>query len=163
VTNVASSDTSNQKPSFFEDGPENDDDDPILRQAEENRMNPRGAPSQHRPRVPVLPLSIQHMSIFSRYESDKDSAASHSDIESHGPLGVTADDSSQNTEKSWGKVIWSVILIVLAYLQFFVVRGTPWVLAFCQVMWSITWRTGCERGRYLSPEDISRLDVRESI
>lgn len=162
MTNVVgtSDSAATHQSSFFDvDGPDNEEEeDPILKQAEQNRINPRGIiPGNQRSRVPILPVNIQQQGMMVGYESDR-SVASNRDVEAAQMLneGIhhTANDNS-----SWGRVITRGIIVLVAYMYDVILRSIPWVKASCVVLWSIAFTTGCERGRYISPEDISRLEV----
>lgn len=162
MTNVVgtSDSAATHQSSFFDvDGPDNEEEeDPILKQAEQNRINPRGIiPGNQRSRVPILPVNIQQQGMMVGYESDR-SVASNRDVEAAQMLdeGIhhTANDNS-----SWGRVITRGIIVLVAYMYDVILRSIPWVKASCVVLWSIAFTTGCERGRYMSPEDISRLEL----
>ena len=162
MTNVVGTtdSTGTHQSSFFDvDGPDNEEEeDPILKQAEQNRINPRRIiPGSQRLRVPILPVSIQQQGMMVGYESDR-SVASNRDVEAAQILDEsiphTANDSS-----SWGRVITRGIIVLIAYMHDVILRSIPWIKASCVVLWSIAFTTGCERGRYMSPEDINRLEV----
>jgi hypothetical protein len=161
MTNIsgAPDSTAQQQPSFFDvDGPDNEEEDPILKQAEQNRINPRGViPSGQRSRVPILPVSIQQQGMMVGYESDR-SVVSNRDVEAAQMLDESIPHNMNDTS-SWSRVITRGIVLLFAYMYSLILKSIPWIKTSCVVLWSIAFTTGCERGRYMSPEDISRLEV----
>jgi hypothetical protein len=137
--------TSGKGPSFFD--AENEEDDPILRQVEQNKINP--APKPLKPRVAPLPIIASHQQ--AGYESDK---AMYRDMESQD----VAHSLIAPTEKSWKKTVLNMCVFLLAVSQVSLSIAWPWVKTFFVVVFNMALTSGCERGRYLDTDDISVMD-----